>query len=522
MSKSTALPKTLEEAHALIAERDTLIAKRDERIAALSSMNTRLEQENAYLEHQVEMHAKRLFGKSSESLDPAQLRLVFAEIEAESPTQESDAADEVAVKGHRRKRTGRTRFSEDLPRERVDIDLDDTSCPCCEKPMEKIGEDVSERLDYTPASFRVIETVRPKYACGTCKQGVHSAPPPAAPIPKGKATASTLAHVAVSKFSDHLPLHRQVGIFKRFGVEISKQTLGGWIRQTSELLAPIARAQWRSVTSSHVILADETPVKVLVKGRKQSKRAYLWAYLGDRDEVCFDFSMGRGSAAPLAALSDFDKGVLLTDAYVGYDEFVRRRPKVSRTGCWAHARRYVHEAKDQDPDQAMPILAMMSRLFGIEREIEKAGEDEARKTELRRRRRDERSRPLIEKLEARLHALADQVLPKSPMGKAVRYALGNWKVLTTYLDDPRVPMTNNAVERQMRVVAVGRNNWTFCGSENGGRYAACFYSLLNTCKLQGIDPHAWLADVLMRLRSHPEDKVDELTPRIWARERTGD
>ena len=295
MAQATELPKTLEAAHALIGEQTSLLEEQASFIHELKS-------ENEDLKQRLDQHAKRLFGKKSEKLDAAQLELAFAALQA-SETTETDAADEIEVPAHKRKRKGhgRTKFSADLPRERRVIEPDDTDCPCCRKPMSKIGEETSEQLDYIPASFLVIETVRPKYACGKCKQGVHVALAPKGPIPKGKATASTLAHVVVSKYVDHLPLVRQVSILRRQGVSLSKQTLCGWVRQVSELLGPIERAMWDSILSSQVLQADETPVKVLVPGKKQTKRAYLWAYLGDQDEVAFDFSMGRGSDVPIAA-----------------------------------------------------------------------------------------------------------------------------------------------------------------------------------------------------------------------------
>jgi transposase len=516
MAQAIELPKTLDAAHALIGSQAALLAELDAHNRELHESVEELEALNAKLKHELDQHAKRLFGKRSEKLDPSQLELAFAALHA-SETTETDAADEIEVPAHKRKRKGhgRTKFSKDLQRERRVIEPDDTDCPCCRQPMSKIGEETSEQLDYVPASLRVIETVRPKYACGKCKQGVHVALAPKGPIPKGKATASTLAYVAVSKYVDHLPLVRQVSILRRQGVSLSKQTLCGWIRQVSELLAPIERAMWDSVLASEVMRADETPVKVLVPGKKQTKRAYLWAYLGDRNEVAFDFSMGRGSDVPIAALDGFNRGVLLTDKYAGYDRLVRERPKLLRAGCWAHARRYFFEAKATDPTNALPVLALIRELYAVEQEARDATSSPEERDAFAHVLRQNKSRDVLERIEARLRQDLDQILPKSPIGKAIRYTLGQWTELCRFVDDGAIPIDNNATERALRTVAVGRNNWTFCGSEAGGAWAARLYGLLGTCKLQGKNPQAWLADVLDRVRDHPADRIAELTPRLW-------
>ncbi len=509
MAQAIELPESLEAAHALIIELHDHNKELHENVAELRD-------ENADLKHRLDQHARRLFGKKSEHLDAAQLELAFAALNAAEST-ETDAADEIVVPAHKRRRKGhgRTKFSEDIPRERRVLPPESTTCPCCSKPMNKIGEETSEQLDYVPSSLKVIETVRPKYACGRCKQGVHVALAPKGPIAKGKATASTLAHVTVSKYVDHLPLTRQVSILARQGVGISKQTLCGWIRQVSELLAPIERAMWDSILDSRVLMADETPVKVLVPGKKEAKRAYLWAYLGDRDEVAFDFSMGRGGTAPIEALEGFEQGVLLADAYAGYDRLVRERPGVLRAGCWAHARRYFFEAKGTDPVRALPILALIRELYAVEAEIRDATTSPSDRLGLASVLRQDRSRGILARIEPLLRRDQDQVLPKSPIGKAIRYALGQWNELGRFVDDGAIPIDNNATERALRTVAVGRNNWTFCGSEAGGKWAATLYGLLGSCKLQGKNPFAWLSDVLDRVRDHPAERMAELTPRLW-------
>jgi transposase len=237
--------------------------------------------------------------------------------------------------------------------------------------------------------------------------------------------------------------------------------------------------------------------------------------VGDRDEVVFDFSMGRGGTAPIAALEDYRRGVLLADAYAGYDRFVQERPGVLRAGCWAHARRYFFEAKATDPGHALPMLALIRELYAVEAEIDSVTTLRADRIGLASILRPERSSGILDRIETLLRRDQDQVLPKSPIGKAIRYALGQWEELCRFVEDGAIPIDNNATERELRTVAVGRNNWTFCGSEAGGEWAATFYGLLGTCRLQGKNPFAWLSDVLDRVGDHPPDRMEELTPRLW-------
>lgn len=499
------LPDTLEAAHARIAE--------------LHSRNSELESTVDRLQHQIDQFLRHRFGQRSEKIDPEQYKLAFQELEARHPSEENDAGDEIEIQGHKRRRKGhgRTRFSEDLPRRRAVVEPEDTTCPCCQKPMQRIGEETSEQIDYKPATLEVVETVRPKYACPDCKEGVTCAPPPKSPIPKSKATAATLAHVAVSKYVDHLPLVRQVSMLARQGVHLSKQTLCGWIRQISDLLEPVDRAVWTSVLSSAVLMADETTVKLRQPG--QCKTSYLWGYLGDRGEIVFDFSTSRASEAPLAALEGFTCGTLVCDKYSGYNESLRGKEDVERSGCWAHARRNFFEAKTSDKKRALRVLALIKRLYDVEAEAAGLagfcrGPAERERVVLAVRKMN--SVPLLEMLEAALKTLGDEVLPKSPMSQAITYAMSPWEDLCRFASDGAIPIDNNAIEREIRTIAVGRRNWTFCGSEDGGAWAARLYGLFNTCRLQGVNPYEWLHDVLTLIRDHPPDRMAELAPRQWA------
>ena len=518
MASTRDLPVTLEDAHQVIAD---LHARND----TLQTHNDALQSENAQLHHQVEQFLRHRFGRRSERIDPEQYKLAFQELEAQSPSGENDAGDEpeIEVKGHKRRRKGhgRAKFSPDLPRDRRVIEPEDTTCSCCHEPMKRIGEETSEQIDYQPATLKVIETVRPKYACDRCKDGIACAPPLRTAIPRSKATSATLAHVAVSKYVDHLPLVRQVAMLERQGVYLSKQTLCGWIEQISTLLILIERAQWASVLASYVLLADETTVKLQRPG--QCKTTYLWGYLGDQDELVYDFSTSREEEAPVRALSAYDTGIVVCDGYAGYNKFVRGKPGVVRAACWAHTRRKFFEAKGNDKKRALEMLALIKKLYVVEQEAAERSKESAGcerdRLAIVLDARGKLSVPVLGEIEKALASMQDQVLPKSPIGNAVGYALNHWDNLVRFTKDAAIPLDTNAIEREMRVIAVGRRNWTFCGSEAGGEWAARLYGLLGTCRLQGVNPFTWLQDVLDRVRDHPAERMAELTPRKWAEAR---
>jgi hypothetical protein len=344
---------------------------------------------------------------------------------------------------------------------------------------------------------------------------VVAAPPPPSPIERGKATGALLAYVAVSKYVDHLPLNRLEGILERLGADVTKQTMCGWVSQISDVLEPVEAAHWESILSSDVLQADETPVKVLDPPKKECSRGYFWGYVGDRLELGFDFSMGRGSEAPLRALRGFRGSVLQVDGYSGYDPVERANPAMVRAGCMAHMRRKFYDARELDPGRCLLLLARVRELYRVEEDARVATETRAELVALRYVLRQERSVAILKTMKEELLRWQGEVLPKSPVGKAVSYALNQWTELTRFLGDGAIEIDNNAAERALRTVAVGRANWTFCGSEAGGAWAARLYGLLGTCRLQGIDPLAWLTDVLQRIHVHPPDRMHELTPRGW-------
>ncbi len=501
-----ALPTDLPAAHALILE--------------MHAQFHELKGENEDLKHQLDQMARRMYGRRSEQLDAAQLQLAFAALRAElaelapaEPAPPAARSGRAARPGH-----GRRPLPAHLPREErvIEPEADDLICACCGRAKVRIGEERSAQLEHVPASFKVIETVRPKYACSRCKDGVTVALAPKGPITKGLAAPGLLAHVVVSKYVDHTPLTRLTTIFARLGIDIPRQTLCGWVEKIHVLLALVEAAQWRSVVGSHVLGADETPVNVLEEGRKQCARGYLWCYVGDQAEVVFDFSMGRGSETPLRALAEYREGVLVCDAYAGYDELDRTRPLLVRGGCMAHARRKVFEAKDLDPERALILLALIRQLYDHEAEIQAAPcATREERHALALGVRQVKSKPVMERIQEHVTRYRDQVLPKSPMGKALGYLSNQSTPLSRFLEDGAIPIDNNAVERQIRPIAVGRGNWTFIGSEDAGPWAARLYGLMGTCRMQGINPYVWLKDVLERVRDHPPGRMHELTPRGW-------
>ncbi|HZO13941.1 MAG TPA: IS66 family transposase [Polyangiaceae bacterium] len=494
MAASEQVDERLTKALADVAELRALLAERDRQIAHLTKM---------------------LFARKSERLaDDKQpkLPLSWDEPAPPPPPHVDEAADEEYEEvTYKRKKRGATRISKDLPREVRTIELPEAErrCPCCNETMCKIGEEVSERVDFTPALLKVIETRRDKYACKKHEEaGVLTPPLPIHPIAKGMATAGLLSQVLVAKYKDHLPLYRQSRIFARHGAEIAESTLCDWVKSAAEMLQPVVAAVKESVLASHVVQSDDTAITVLDSSHANgSRRSFLWAYVGDRDEVVFDFTLGRGREGPRTFLGDY-RGLLQVDAYAGY-EVIFQTGRVTEVGCWAHARRRFFDALDGEKEHAGNALAVLRRLYEIEREAKELGLDFSTRRELRQR----EAKPLLEAMHMWLVALKPTVLPKTPLGDAIGYTLRQWDPLTRYLDDGSLAIDNNRVERQMRTVAVGRKNWMFAGSTEGAQRAATIYSLVCTCSLLDVEPWAYLKDVLQRL-AESQDPA-QLTPRLW-------
>jgi transposase len=509
------LPTDLETAHQLIAEL----------LETVRTQGRFIEK----LQHQLEQLLRRIYGRKSEKLDPNQLLLFARELletagddpaatgePTPAPPQETAPAAEPAPPkkpGH-----GRKSLPKHLLRRREvhDVPAELLPCPDCGALRVCIGEEVREQLEYVPACMMVIQHVRPKYACKACEGNVVIAERLPEPIEKGLPGPGLLAQVIVSKYADHLPLNRQEGILRRHGVELPRSTTCDWMAVCAGLLEPIVKQMHREILQSRVIQTDDTPVTVLdkVKGRYQGR---LWIHLGDRDHphVVFDFTTDRSGAGPERMLKGY-QGYLQADAYSAYDRLYADGTIVE-VGCWMHARRKFFEAKTSDPLRSHQALAWIRGLYAVEREAKTKELDDAQRLTLR----QEQSRPILETIKEWLDKEVGQVLPKSPMAEAIGYALHHWKALERYLEAGFLEIDNGASERGLRPVAVGRNNWLFVGSEAGGKTAAILMSLCATCKRVGIDPLAYLRDVLERISTHPASRIAELVPDQWRKIRAG-
>lgn len=462
------------------------------------------------LEHRLDQLLRRLYGPRSEKIDPNQL-LLFDDAHSEPPTieaKEPPPKKTPAKKGH-----GRRRIPPNLPRVRIEHDLSEAEkiCSCCGESLSIIGEETSEQLDYEPASLFVCVHARKKYACKSCQDNVVIADKPAEPIEKGLPGAGLLAHVATSKYSDHLPLYRLEGIFSRHGVEISRKTMCDWMAKVAGLVEPITDRMRELVLQSKVIHTDDTPVPVQDKDApKRTKTGRLWVYLGDPEHpyTLFDFTATRSREGPQSWLEGYE-GYLQADAFSGYDAMYRTG-SIVEVACWAHARRKFHEAKPTDAARAHQMLALIGQLYDVEREAKELSE------ERRGRLRCEKSEPVLEQIGAWLEEHSRSAMPKSPIGQAVAYARSNWAALTRYLEVGYLAIDNNAAERAIKSVVLGRKNWLFAGSDEGGRTAATIYSITVTCKRLGLDPFRYLRDVLSTISTHPTEELDQLLPDRWA------
>jgi transposase len=492
-------------------------------IEQLTQSNAALQREMDQLKHYLAQLLRQRYGPRSEKCDPAQLALFDAAAEEPPAAGTTEPAPaETSVRGHVRRGGGRNELPPDLPRKRIEYPLppEQLPCPCCGQERTKFGEEVSEQLEFVPASLLVIEHVRFKYACRHCQEQVAVADKPPQPIDKGIPGPGLLAATITGKYGDHLPLYRLEDIFARHGAELSRATLCGWMRQSAELLLRLYELLRRRVLASRVIHTDDTPVEVLDASLPHTRTGRFWVYVGDRRQpyVVYDYTPSRKRDGPAAFLKDY-QGYLQADAFGGYDGiYAGSGGKIVEVGCWAHARRKFFEAKETASRAAHEALARIGQLYALERQAQEAGLP----AEALRTLRQEQALPKLMDFRTWLEALRLDSLPKSPIGTAARYALGNWQALARYCEDGELAIDNNAAERAVKPCAIGRKNWIFCGSDNGGRTAAILFTMTGSAKRHDLDPFAWLRDVLTRLPllraahdSPPDELLQPLLPDTW-------
>ena len=485
----------------------------------LLSKNEQLASREAEIEHLKLLIAKlrrMQFGRKSEKLDRQieQLELRLDELEARQAenTAASHAPAVVAPDASVAVKSARRPLPEHLPREVRKYLPKQEVCPDCGGKLKLLGEDVSEILEYVPARFQVIRQVRPKLACACCERIVQAAAP-SRPIERGVAGPGLLAHVLVSKYCDHLPLYRQSEMYAREGVELERSTLADWVGGTSALLAPLVEALRRHVLSASKLHADDTPVPVLAPGNGKTKTGRLWTYVRDDRPagdttpaaVWFAYSPDRKGEHPQAHLGNFT-GTLQADGYAGFDAMYETG-RIQEAACWAHVRRKFYDLhvahKSPVAEEAMERIGA---LYAVEKEIRGSPAEQRREI------RNARARPLLDSLKQWLDETLTKLSRKSDTAMAVRYALGRWDALLRYVDDGCIEIDNNAAERALRTVALGRKNYLFAGSDAGGERAAAIYSLIGTAKLNSLDPELYLRNVLSRIADLPINHIEELLP----------
>ena len=464
------------------------------------------------LTHELALHKRQRFGVKAERLPAEQAHLFeetgeadLAAMGEELKQLQTGTGKNLPSKGQARRKP----LPPELPRTEIHHEPDSTTCPCgCQ--MKRIGEDVAEKLDYTPGHFTVERHIRGKWTCSACETLVQ-APVPAHIIDKGIPTAGLLAQVLVAKYQDHLPLYRQQGIFGRAGLAIPQSTLAQWVGQTGVHLQALVDALKAELLAHPVLHADETPVAMLDPGAGKTHRAYLWSYsVGAFDPlkaVVYDFADSRAGCHAQAFLGHW-RGTLICDDYAGYKALIARG--VKEAGCMAHARRKFFDLANQGQSQiAGEALEAIGQLYGVEREAVELN------TDARQRLRRAQARPILERLHTWLLQRRTQVPNGSAIARAIDYSLKRWAALTHYVDDGRVPIDNNWIENQIRPIALGRKNWLFAGSLRAGQRAAAIMSLIQSARLNGHEPFAYLKDVLERLPTQPYSRIGELLPHRW-------
>jgi len=497
-----ALPDDVETLHHLIS--DLVTARDHERAEAQAEIDR--------LRHILKQLQRNRFGRRSERLDDDQLLLGLEDLDTDIARAEADLPETAKAKTPDKTRE-RPSLPDHLEREDIKLDIDADTCPDCGGGLHAIGETVSEMLDYVPARLRVLRICRPRYGCRACGT-IHQVPAPERPITKGLASPALLAHVLVSKYCDHQPLYRQAQIFTRHGVSLNRSTLANWVGGAAWWLEPLRKRLAEHVFASGKLFADDTPIPVLDPGRGKTRTGRLWVYARDDrtwggtdpPAAIYFYSPDRKAERPAAHLESFS-GILQVDGYAGFEKLTQRGD-ITLAACWAHARRKfydVHQATGSPI--AAEALRRIGELYAIEKSIHGRNPQERRQV------RSEMSRPLVEAMKPWLASQLARVPMRSVLAEAIRYALARWTALCRFLDDGRVELDNNAVERAIRPVALGRKNHLFAGSNGGADRWAIIASLIATAKLNHVEPYAYLKDVLERMSNgHPMREIDDLLP----------
>ncbi|MCY2931610.1 MAG: IS66 family transposase [Planctomycetota bacterium] len=512
-----------------------MIVQRD---AAIEQIKQEAAQRIAAMEqkHQAEIAAvlRRFYGPRSERFDPRQLLLFGVRVDTmplDTPSIEEDAGQKLVTRRARHKH-GRTHLPEHLPRVPIEHDLseDEKKCPCCGTTRHRIGQEVSEQLECIPASLKVLRHIRYKYACRQCESNalnpqIETATKTPQPIEKGLPGPGLMAYVITSKRGDHLPLYRLEHIFARQGVEVARSTMSAWEFAAGDLTRPLVQLMGQRVRQSAVVHTDDTRVPIQAPGTGRCRSGRLWAYLGDRDHpyTVYDYTPDRTRAGPSRWLDNFT-GYLQADAYGGYDG-IYCKGTVIEVACWAHGRRKYFDAKDTDARRAAEMLAMVRELYAVEHQASEQfaalaaapgktiPSDQADAVRLALR--QEHSAPILQRIKTWLDTEGPLVLPRSPMAAAITYTLNQWDALNVYTTRGFLAIDNNAAERAMKRVAIGRKNWLFAGNDRAAANAAILYSLIASAERHGLDPQAYLTSVLAKIASTPITQLDQFLPDVW-------
>jgi transposase len=500
----------------ILAQHEQLLSAEDRLTATQEQLQSR-EREIEHLQLLLAKLHRMQFGRKSEKLQRQieQLELRLEELESHRSEKECNAAEPtpvIASSTPAAVKPTRRALPDHLPRQTRRHEPKETVCPQCQGGLRKLGEDVSEMLEYVPASFVVIRHVRTKLSCTKC-DCIVQAEAPSRPIERGVAGPGLLAHVLVSKYCDHLPLYRQSEMYARQDIELERSTLADWVGSTSRLLEALVEALRRYVMAAGKLHADDTPVPVLSPGNGKTKTGRLWTYVRDdrpagdsaAPAVWFAYSPDRKGEHPERHLEKF-RGTLQADAYAGFNQLYENG-RIQQAACWAHVRRKFY---DLEQAHASPVaresLVRIGALYGIEETIRGKPPDERRAV------RQAQSKPLLDSLRQWLEATLSKLSRKSETTVAIRYALSRWDALVRYIEDGHIEIDNNAAERSLRGVALGRKNYLFAGSDTGGERAAVIYSLIGSAKLNSRDPEAYLREVLTRIADHPINRIEELLP----------